>query len=156
MSTGQKLFLLFIGVPLVEMYLLIEVGSHIGGIFTIALVVFTAVLGAQLVRLQGFSAMQKLQLELAEGRMPAEAMLEGMALLVAGLLLLTPGFMTDAVGFLLLTPSIRRVALSKIIANVVVASDVSGSSSPPGDEQGGQGRTLEGEFWRDDSGDKKQ
>ena len=104
----KSLFLIFLAVPLAEIYLLIEVGSAIGAVTTIFLVVLTALLGAVLVRLQGFSTLSRARAEVAQGRAPALEILEGVCLFVAGALLLTPGFFTDAVGFALLTPPLRR------------------------------------------------
>lgn len=103
------LLALFFIVPLVEIYLLIEVGSIIGAFPTIFAVVFTAVLGAWLLRIQGFSTLRRVQQTAAQGGIPAIELLEGAMLLIAGALLLTPGFFTDAIGFLCLIPPLRRV-----------------------------------------------
>lgn len=102
------LLALFFIIPIVEIYLLIEIGSIIGSFATIFAVVFTAVLGAWLLRIQGFSTLRRLQQTAAQGGIPAIEMLEGAMLLIAGALLLTPGFFTDALGFLCLVPPIRR------------------------------------------------
>lgn len=102
------LLILFFTVPLVEIYLLIEVGSIIGPWPTIFACVFTAVLGAWLLRIQGFSTMRRVQQTAAQGGIPAIEMLEGAMLLISGALLLTPGFFTDAIGFLALVPPLRR------------------------------------------------
>ena len=101
------ILILFIGVPIVEISVLIRVSSAIGGLSTIAFVIFTAVLGAYLVKQQGLATIAKLQEEANAGRMPAQQMVEGVALLVAGAVLLTPGFVTDAFGFALLIPKLR-------------------------------------------------
>ncbi|HEY5604617.1 MAG TPA: FxsA family protein [Gammaproteobacteria bacterium] len=102
------LLALFFIVPIIEIYLLIEIGSIIGSLATIIAVVFTAVLGAGLLRTQGFSTLRRVQQTAAQGGLPAIELLEGAMLLVAGALLLTPGFFTDAIGFLCLVPVIRR------------------------------------------------
>lgn len=102
MNPFYILFLLFLGIPLLEIYLLIEVGAKIGALPTVFLVVFTAVLGVFLLRIQGFSTLTRLRGTLAQGGIPAVEMLEGAVLLVTGALLLTPGFFTDALGFLCL------------------------------------------------------
>lgn len=99
---------LFVLIPIAEISLLISVGGAIGGFNTIAFVIFTAVLGAYLVRQQGFATLAKLQQESSAGRLPAMQIAEGAALLVAGAVLLTPGFITDLIGFSLLVPQIRR------------------------------------------------
>ena len=141
MNPFAVLFLLFLLVPLVEVYLLIRVGSWIGALPTIGLVVFTAVLGAVLLRLQGLDTLQRLQNTLAAGRIPAEELLEGVVLAVSGALLLTPGFVTDTLGFLGLVPPVRRWLVRWILARLL----------PPGGPGSGEGRgpvTLEGEFRR--------
>lgn len=104
----KLIFLIFLLVPLLEIYFLLAVGGLIGAGLTILLVVFTAVFGAALVRAQGFASVARMQAQLARGQLPALAILEGLLLLVAGALLLTPGFFTDAVGFALLLPPWRR------------------------------------------------
>ena len=98
----------FVAVPLVELYVLIEVGTKIGAIPTIALTVFTAVLGGLLVRLQGLSVLFRVRESLEREQVPAIELLEGALLLMAGVLLLLPGFITDALGFLLLISPLRR------------------------------------------------
>jgi len=102
------LVILFIIVPVAEISLLIKVGVAIGGFNTILFVILTAVLGAYLVRQQGFATITKLQQETQAGRIPALQIAEGVALLFAGAVLLTPGFITDAIGFILLIPLTRR------------------------------------------------
>ncbi len=102
------LLALFVVVPIAEISLLINVGGEIGLFNTIAIVIATAVLGAYLVRQQGFATLTNLQREANAGRMPAMQLAEGVALLFAGAVLLTPGFITDALGFALLTPPLRR------------------------------------------------
>ena len=111
----KALFLIFLVVPLVEIYLLIEIGAVIGAGTTIFLVVFTALLGAFLVRVQGFSTLGRVQMQLLKGEIPALAMIEGLFLFIAGALLLTPGFFTDALGFIFLTPPLRRRIIRTIL-----------------------------------------
>jgi UPF0716 protein FxsA len=113
----RLLFLLFLVIPIVEIYFLIKVGSVIGALWTVFLVVATAVLGAALLRQQGFSTFQRAQQSLAQGQLPATAMLEGVALVISGALLLTPGFVTDTIGFLLLTPLVRQKLIEKLFAS---------------------------------------
>jgi len=109
-------FLLFLLVPLVELYVLIEVGSVIGALPTILLTIVTAIVGAGLMRHQGVSTMQKAQLNMAQGQVPAVEMMEGVFIFLGGLMLLIPGLITDAMGFLLLIPPIRQVLAKKLIA----------------------------------------
>lgn len=102
------LFLLFLSVPLIELYLLIEVGYHIGALTTILLCLATAALGATLVRAQGLATLLAARREMDRGMLPAAHMLHGLMLAIAGILLLIPGFATDAFGFLLLVPAVRH------------------------------------------------
>lgn len=99
---------IFLIVPLTEVWLLVTVGSLVGAGWTVFLVVLTAVIGASLVRSQGINTLARSQDSLARGELPAVELVEGVALLVAGALLLTPGFFTDGIGFLLLVPPLRR------------------------------------------------
>ncbi len=100
-----------------EISLLLKVSDVIGGLRTILFVIFTAVLGAYLVKQQGIATLAKFQQEAQAGRIPAQQMLEGIALLFAGAVLLTPGFVTDAIGFLLLIPLTRRLIIAYLIEN---------------------------------------
>lgn len=113
----RSLFILFLLIPLIEIYFLIQVGSVIGAGWTIFAVVATAVIGAWLLRMQGFSTLQRAQMTMAQGQIPAVAMLEGVALIISGALLLTPGFFTDTVGFLLLIPAVRQRLIKRAIQN---------------------------------------
>jgi UPF0716 protein FxsA len=150
----QILLLVFLVIPILEIYLLIKVGGIIGAFPTIFLVVFTAVLGAWLIRLQGFSTVRRVRESFARGEIPAVEMLGGVLLAIAGALLLTPGFFTDSIGFLLLIPAVRhRVVLWFLErANWVQVSvgrhDVK-HHHPPHDHEPQEPRTLEGEYWRD-------
>lgn len=140
------LFLLFIAIPLIEIYFLIKVGSVLGAPMTIFLVVFTALLGAFLLRYQGFYTLQKARLALARGELPTVAMLEGVVLLICGALLLTPGFFTDTIGFLGLIPPLRQKLIRSVLEQGIVRPGGPGGAAP-----GDQGpRTIEGEFRRED------
>lgn len=122
------LFLLFfIGVPLLEIYLLIEVGGAIGAFPTVLAVVFTAVLGVTLIRIQGFSTLQKAQGAMNQGMLPATEMFEGLMLLFAAVCLLIPGFFTDALGFLLLIPPFRVFLANRLIGSTVLKTRFHGS-----------------------------
>lgn len=113
----RLLFVLFLIVPLVEIYFLIQVGQVIGAGWTVFLVVATAVIGAFLLRLQGFQTLHRAQTSMAQGQLPATEMLEGLCLLISGALLLTPGFVTDTLGFLLLTPPVRQALIKQMLKN---------------------------------------
>jgi UPF0716 protein FxsA len=106
-SPFAVLLFLLLSVPLFEIYLLISVGRVIGAGATVAVVVLTAVVGAWLLRLQGLSTLGRVQAATDKGELPAEELVEGVILIVGGVLLLTPGFFTDAIGFLALVPAIR-------------------------------------------------
>ncbi len=102
-----KLLALFILVPLAELALFIVLGSRIGLVPTLAIVLFTGVLGAWLTKSQGTRALRRFREALAQGRLPHAEIVEGLMIVVAGALLLTPGFLSDAVGFAALIPSVR-------------------------------------------------
>lgn len=130
------ILVLFIAIPLLEIYLLIEVGDVIGAFATVLAVVFTAVLGVTLIRIQGFSTLQKAQLTMNQGRLPATEMFEGMLLLFAAVCLLIPGFFTDTVGFLLLIPPLRGVLANHLLGSAMVKAQFHGSG----------GHFFEGEY----------
>ena len=102
-----KLFLVFVLVPLFELYLLIKVGSHLGALNTLIVVILTGIVGASLARIQGMRTMIRVRNSLNRGELPTEELLDALLIFMAGLLLLTPGFITDFVGMALLVPSIR-------------------------------------------------
>lgn len=103
-----RLIFLFTIVPLIELTLLIELGKQIGLMNTLGLVILTGVIGASLARSQGFGILQRIQNELAQGQLPGDSLVDGALILAGGLLLLTPGLITDVVGFALLAPFTRR------------------------------------------------
>ena len=134
--------LLFVGVPLIELYLLIQVGSEIGALPTIALSIFTALLGGALVRIQGFTVLMRVREAMVRSEIPALEMLDGALLLIAGLLLLLPGFVTDIVGFLLLVPAVRQLLIRRFVPIVPDQRSAQG--------QAGTGpQVIEGEFRRE-------
>jgi len=104
-----KLLFLFVVVPAIELVLLIELGGRIGLLPTVAIIFLTGIVGATLARWQGLSVLRQMQTQMAQGQLPASAMFDAVIILVAGALLLTPGFLTDVVGFALLIPGIRGV-----------------------------------------------
>lgn len=107
--------IIFMLVPLAEMWILIEVGGWIGSLPTIVLVVVTATLGLSLLKKQGLSTLLSGRQKMNEGSIPASELVSGVMLAVGGALLLTPGFVTDAVGFVLLIPQTRQWLLLKMI-----------------------------------------
>ncbi|MDH5300153.1 MAG: FxsA family protein [Gammaproteobacteria bacterium] len=145
------LLLLLIAVPIIEIYLFIQVGSAIGAWSTIGLVILTAVPGTFLLRQQGLSTLARVQTTLQRGEIPALEMVEGVILVIAGVLLIIPGFFTDTLGFLLLLPVFRRRLVMGMLrhANVIRTSHVhyrnhQGPTSPH------KSNTLEGEYRRED------
>jgi len=141
--------LLFVGMPLFELYFLIEVGSEIGAIPTIGLTVFTAVLGGILVRMQGFSTALKVRDATERGEVPAIEMLEAVLLLISGVLLLLPGFFTDAFGFLCLIPQVRRAMVVTFLKRAKVMH-----SFRDRDAGGGDSTIIEGEWHREEGADR--
>ncbi len=110
----RSLVLLFLFVPLIEIYFLIQVGEVIGAGWTVFAVVATAVIGAGLLRVQGASTLLRAQTNMQQGSLPAMEMMEGIALAASGMLLVTPGFFTDTFGFVLLIPFVRQALIKKL------------------------------------------
>ena len=153
---GRWLFVVFIVTPIVEMYLLLTVGGLLGALPTIGLVLLTAVIGVALLRQQGTATLLRAQERMNQGIIPTAEMADGLMLAVAGPLLLTPGFITDAFGFALLTPPIRRRISSWVAKHLFVQmthgpgpGQRHGPSAGGGDTNG-RGDTIEGEFERKD------
>ncbi len=111
---GSRLFLLFVIVPFVELVLLIRVGEWIGFWPTVGLIVLTGLLGSTMARLEGLSVWQRLQDQLQKGGIPGKELMDGVIILVAGALLLTPGVLTDVVGLLGLFPPSRALIRSQL------------------------------------------
>lgn len=146
MPIFRYLFILFLAVPLIEIYFLIQVGEVIGAWPTVLLVVLTAILGVWLLRWQGLTTLTRVQASLQHGELPAQAMLEGMLLLVAGALLLTPGFVTDSFGFLILVPPLRHHLAGWLLQRGLLQAGM----PPRPHEQPPGHRTIEGEFKKRD------
>jgi UPF0716 protein FxsA len=104
-----RLFLLFTLVPLIELYLLIRIGAYLGAVNTILIVVITGILGAFLARLEGVRTMRQISLNLSNGIVPAEELVDGVIIFIAGVLLVTPGVLTDIFGLFLLLPHTRNI-----------------------------------------------
>jgi UPF0716 protein FxsA len=160
-------FLLFISIPIVEMWLLIEVGARIGALSTILLVFLTAAMGLALLRQQGLDTLLRVNQRMAQGQLPASEILEGVVLAVGGALLLTPGFITDAVGFVCLLAPTRKLIVAALLRHrVVMANYGSGAVLHASFEQSGHyadrqnagrddtkhrtGNTLDGDYRRHD------
>ena len=160
--------LLFIIVPLVELYFIIVIGGAIGAFWTVLLVVITAVIGVNLLRIQGLSTLTRAQRNMEQGQIPAMEMMEGIALAVAGVLLITPGFITDSIGFLCLIPASRQAIIRYIMVKSAVHTSFGAQSTSwqsghyhqqqkrkpesksTDTKQPKVGRTIEGEYKRED------
>ena len=112
--------ILFIAMPIIEIAVLLRVGDSLGWLLTLGIVVFTAVLGTAMLRQQGLATLNKARQRMSSGEMPAEQLLEGMLLMIGGVLLLTPGFVTDAFGFACLVPWTRQWLARRIAARSIV------------------------------------
>lgn len=141
------LLLIFIIVPIVEMWLLIQVGGFIGAVPTIAAVLLTAMIGLAMLRRQGLSTLLRVNQRMGNGELPAQEMLEGIVLAVSGALLLTPGFFTDALGFAGLTPILRQRLVRRLVGRVTILQEGAGGRSAY--REGNSENTFEGEFWRE-------
>lgn len=147
----MRLFLILLIVPIIEIALFIEVGGLIGTWPTVAIVVLTAILGTIMLRQQGLAALRSVQGRLAAGENPGRLLADGAMILVAGALLVTPGFFTDAVGFALLVPAVRGWLWNWLAPRLTVVQ-VAGARAGPGPRGAGDHRqparaqTVEGEY----------
>lgn len=132
--------------PLLEVFVLVKVGQAIGGLNTVLLVVLMAIVGLVLMRLQGMATIDRARAAMARGELPALPLLEGLWLVLAGVLLLIPGFVTDVFGLALFVPPIRR-GITRLLAGSLLVPVR--RSSGPGPDRGGP-RPIEGEFTRRD------
>jgi len=137
------LLIAFLAVPLIEIALFIQVGGIIGLWWTLATVIFTAVLGTWLLRQQGVAALNNLRNTFGELRDPTEPLAHGAMILFAGALLLTPGFFTDACGFLLLIPAVRAIVFQKMRSRMTIQTFSMGSRGPA---QPSDPTIIDGEF----------
>jgi UPF0716 protein FxsA len=143
------LLVIFIAVPLIEIGLFIQVGEAIGLWSTLAVVVFTAILGTWMLKRQGFNTLQKFQNELGTDVLPAHTLFDGICLLAAGLLLLTPGFFTDVIGFLLFVPGFRAVIRGFLSSRFKIQHGFSNMHEQKKRQQPGRptnGAVIDGEF----------
>ena len=151
---GIVLLAAFIGVPLLEIAVFIQVGEAIGLWPTLATVVLTAVIGTWCLRAQGLATLARARAQIDQGALPTRELFDGACLLIAGALLLTPGFVTDTVGFLLFLPPVRdflrdilaRHVESRMETHVYVDGREVHGSGPKGGPRGRAGPVIEGEF----------
>lgn len=165
------LFLLFIIIPIVEITLLINVGQAIGAWYTVGLVLLSAFIGVNMLRMQGISTLARAQSKMNAGQMPGQEMVEGIVLAVGGALLVTPGFVTDFIGFCCLIPFTRQAFVKTLMSRFTVVTQghshsahfTTQSNDDFHDPKGGshspfrqperperQGDIIDGEFRRDD------
>ncbi|MGB0504820.1 MAG: FxsA family protein [Pikeienuella sp.] len=142
----MRIILALIAVPVIEIALFIELGGLIGTWPTVGMIILTAIIGGILLRQQGFSALQRMQNAMAQGGDPRGPMAHGAMILIAGLLMLTPGFFTDTIGFLLLTPPVRAAVIAwagpRLAARVVSAHQQQQAGGPF--QQADAGRNADG------------
>ena len=141
--------LVFILVPIIEMWVLIEIGSQIGGLITILLVLITAIVGVSLIRKQGTQTLLRAQEKMRQGTVPAVEVAEGVMLGVAGLCLIIPGFVTDALGALLLVPVLRRMVAAVLMVRFI-ASRAQAQSFQQSRYSEDHGDVIDGEFVKED------
>ncbi len=110
-------FIIFIGIPALEIFLLIKIGGHIGALNTVVLIFLTAIIGIYFARLQGIQTFKSGMLNLYQNKIPVYEMISGASIAIAALLLIIPGFFTDFFGFLLLIPFTRNILLSVTLKN---------------------------------------
>ena len=149
----------FIGIPLLEIFVLVQVGQVIGPWWTILLLIVSGVLGTWLIRREGGRAWRALSEALQTGRMPAREIADGALILVGGTLMLAPGFVTDAVGMLLILPVTRPVArtmLTRVVTRRLLGSGLAGPPGPGAPRRPGAagGTVIQGEVVDEPPGDQ--
>ena len=110
-------FIVFIGIPALEIFLLIEIGGQIGALMTVALIFFTAIIGVYFAKLQGIQTLKSGMVNLYQNRMPVYEIMSGASIAIAAVLLIIPGFFTDFIGFLLLVPFTRKIIFALALKN---------------------------------------
>ena len=113
----NSFFLLFIGIPVLEIFLMIKIGSKLGALNTIALIFLTAIVGVYFARLQGLQTLKSGMISLYQNKVPVKELLSGASIAISALLLIIPGFFTDFIGFLLLIPFTRKIIFSIAFKN---------------------------------------
>ena len=121
---GVYFLAIFVAIPIIEIAVFIQAGELIGLWPTIGVVILTAIIGTSLMRAQGLQTLAKAQSQMDQGEMPIGAMFDGICILIAGVLLLTPGFVTDTMGFLLLVPPLRQLVGAKVIMKLVQSGNI--------------------------------
>jgi len=152
---GFLVLLVVLGLPIVEIWLMIEIGQDIGAFPTVALILATAAFGMLLFRVQGMATLARVQEHLDRGEAPVGELLSGLGLLVAGLMLLIPGFLTDAIGLILFIPPVRRLLIGALLAWALARGETriwtarprgDGTGRTPGGQAPGGGPIIDGDF----------
>lgn len=149
MNPGRALFLLFLVVPIIEIALFAALGGLIGFWWTMGGVLVTAIAGWLLLRAQGFATLARIRQALSQGTFPAREIVDGVMLAIAGALLLTPGYFTDLLGFLLFVPAIRSAVFRFLRSRMTVVA--TGAPRTPGWTRHPEPVDLEAGDWRDSS-----
>ena len=118
----NSFFLLFIGVPAVEVFLMIKIGGEIGALNTVSLILLTAIIGIYFAKLEGIKTMRSGVMNLYQNKIPIYEMISGASIAIAALLLIIPGFFTDSIGFLLLIPFTRKILISFLVKKQNISS----------------------------------
>lgn len=140
------IFLFLVVIPMAELWLLISVGREIGAWSTLGLVILTAMVGFSLLRQQGFSTLFRARQKMDAGELPATEMVEAIILTVCGVLLMTPGFITDVIGFIGLIPPVRALLVARVVSKIqVVDRNVQVNPDKTGP------KVLDGEFWHEET-----
>ena len=148
------IFLFFVLMTLLEITVLISVGQAIGSLSTILLIIATAFIGSRLLKQQGWATMARAQQNIAEGQQPTIEILEGVVILISGVLLITPGFITDILGLLGLIPFSRQYFINSFLEKNTErffsrTKTFYSSNSKTNSEKKNSNNTIEGEYWED-------
>ncbi|MEO0329313.1 MAG: FxsA family protein [Pseudomonadota bacterium] len=139
MPFGIVPFLLLF-IPVLEIAVFILIGGEIGVFPTLGMILLTAIIGSILLRVQGFSILSRIQEKSRDGGIPGKELVNGVMIVIAGVLLLTPGFVTDSIGFLLFFPPFRQFLWSSVASRVIVSSGIPGNADPYADKRTGGNR----------------
>ena len=154
MNISPGIFLLILALPIVDLFLLILTGNYLGAVLTIVLVVFTSVLGFLVLQRVGTHGWSRMQQNLGQGDVPSQILVERFILMLAGIMLLIPGFITDIIGLIVLLPVVRA-PLARRIMKVMLGTHPGaglhpGQPADPGAERPRDQRTIEGEYKREE------
>jgi UPF0716 protein FxsA len=129
----NSFFLLFIGVPALEVFLMIEIGEKIGALNTVLLIFLTAIIGVYFAKLEGIKTMRSGVMNLYQNKIPIDEMISGASIVIAALFLIIPGFFTDTIGFLLLIPFTRKILIGFFVKKSKISTDQENSNTLDGE-----------------------